>query len=159
MPTPPIHNNPLIGTWKLISATAIHTDGTVSPDVYGADPTGYITYTSDGHMMVMFSRSDRSPLSQEMQSPLSPEMQSLPPQELAQAFTTFNAYAGTYTLSGNTVTHHIDIASIPNRVGKTLIRTFTLSENRVTLRTSPVVSHGVEAVFELVWERTSLLIE
>ena len=154
MPTLPIHSNPLIGTWKLISAIAIHADGMVTPDVYGANPTGYITYTSDGHMMVMFSRSDRSPLSQAIQSPLSSEMQSLPAKELAQAFTTFNAYAGTYTLNGNTVTHHIEIASIPNRVGKTLIRTFTLSENRVTLRTPSVVSNGVEAVFELMWERT-----
>ncbi|MBW4491019.1 MAG: lipocalin-like domain-containing protein [Trichocoleus desertorum ATA4-8-CV12] len=149
----PSQNNPLIGIWKLISATAIHTDGTVTPEVYGANPIGYITYTGDGHMMVMFSRSDRPPLSQDIQSPLSPEMQSLPVEDLAQAFTTFNAYAGTYVLSGNTVTHQIEIASIPNRVGTTLVRTLTLSENQVTLRTPPVLSHGVETVFELVWER------
>jgi hypothetical protein len=153
MSTSSTHNDSLIGIWSLISATAIHADGTVIPDVYGANPIGYITYTSNGHMMVMFSRSDRSPLSQAVRSPLSPEMQSLPIEELAQAFTTFNAYAGTYTLSGNTVTHHIEIASIPNRVDTTLIRTFSLSENRVTLRTSPVLNDGVETVFELVWER------
>ena len=103
--------------------------------------------------MVMFSRSDRSLLSQEVQSPLSPQMQFLPVEELAQAFTTFNAYAGTYTLNGNTVTHQIEIASISNRVGTTLVRTFTLSENRVTLLTPPVLSDDVETVFELVWER------
>jgi Lipocalin-like domain len=153
MSTPSIQNNLLIGIWKLISATAIYADGRVAPDVYGANPTGYITYTPDGHMMVMFSRSDRPSLSQEMRSPLSPEMQSLPTEELAQAFTTFNAYAGTYTLSGNTVTHHIEIASIPNRVSTTLVRTFTLNENQVTLRTSPVLNDGVEIVLELVWER------
>jgi len=145
MSTPSIQNNPLIGIWKLISATAIHADGTVTPGVYGANPIGYITYTSDGHMMVMFSRIDRSPLSQEMQS--------LPTEELAQAFTTFNAYAGTYTLSGNTVTHQIEIASIPNRVGTTLVRTFTLSESRLTLKTPLALNDGVETVFELVWER------
>jgi hypothetical protein len=154
MSTPSIQNNLLIGIWKLISATAIYADGTVTPDVYGTHPVGYITYTSDGHMMVMFSRSDRSPLSQEVRSPLSSEMQSLPAEELAQAFTTFNAYAGTYTLSGNTVTHQIKIASIPNRVGTTLVRTFTLNESRLTLVTPPVLSDGVEAVFELLWERT-----
>ncbi|MDX2239282.1 MAG: lipocalin-like domain-containing protein [Leptolyngbyaceae cyanobacterium bins.302] len=153
MPTPSSQNNPLVGIWKLISATAIAADGTVTSDVYGTDPVGYITYTFDGHMMVMFSRSDRSPLSQEIQSPLSPEMQSLPTKELAQAFTTFNAYTGTYTLSGNTVTHHIEIASIPNRVGTSLVRTFSLSQNQITLRTPPVLSDGVETVFALVWER------
>jgi hypothetical protein len=80
-------------------------------------------------------------------------MQSLPTEELAQAFTTFNAYAGTYTLSGNTVTHLIAIASIPNRVGTTLVRTFTLSESRLTLSTQPVLSDSGQTVFELVWER------
>jgi hypothetical protein len=149
-----IENNPLVGIWKLISASAIQPDGTVISDVYGTHPVGYITYTSNGHMMVMFARSDRSPLSQAVRSPLSQEMQSLPVEELAQAFTTFNACAGTYTVSGNTVTHQLEIASIPNRVGTSLIRTFTLSGSRVTLRTLPVLSDGVETVFELVWERT-----
>ncbi|MBD2524677.1 lipocalin-like domain-containing protein [Nostoc sp. FACHB-133] len=153
MSTPSIPNNPLIGIWKLISAIAIHSHGTINPEVYGTHPVGYITYTLDGHIMVMFSRSERSSLSQEIQSPFRPEMQSLSTEELAQAFTTFNAYAGTYTLSGNTVTHQIEIASIPNRVGKTLVRTFTLSESRLTLSTPPVLSDGGETVFELVWER------
>lgn len=153
MSTPSIENNPLVGIWQLISATAVGSDGTIDSAVYGTHPVGYITYTLDGHMMVMFSRSDRSPLSQEVRSPLSSQMQSLPVEELAQAFTTFNAYAGTYTLNGNTVSHQIEIASIPNRVGTTLVRSFILNENRVTLRTSLVLSNGVETVFELVWER------
>jgi hypothetical protein len=52
-------NNPLIGTWKLIKAIAIHPNGTIDSKVYGANPNGYITYTPNGQMMVMFSRSDR----------------------------------------------------------------------------------------------------
>jgi hypothetical protein len=153
MPIPSTQNNPLIGIWKLISATAIAADGTVTSDIYGAHPVGYITYTPDGHMMVMFSRSDRLSLSQDVRSPLSSEMQALSTQELAQAFTTFNAYAGIYTSIDNTVTHHIEIASIPNRVGTSLVRTFTLNDDRVTLRTLPVLSDGIETVFELVWKR------
>ncbi|KAM3102381.1 lipocalin-like domain-containing protein [Phormidesmis sp. 146-12] len=153
MPTQLMPNNPLVGTWKLVSATAIHADGTITPAVYGLNPTGYITYTADGRMMVMFSRSDRLPLSREIRSPLSREIQSIPVEELAQAFTTFNAYAGTYTLNGNTVIHQVEIASIPNRVGTTLIRTFILTENQVALRTPPVMSDSIEQCFELVWER------
>lgn len=152
MSIPSIQNNPLIGIWKLISATAIAADETVTSEVYGTHPVGYITYTSDGHMMVMFFRSDHLSLSQEVRSPLSSEMQSLSTKEPAQAFTTFNAYAGAYTLSNNTVTHHIEIASILNRVGTSLVRTFTLSENQITLRTPPVLNDGIETVFELVWE-------
>jgi len=112
MSTPSIQNNPLIGIWKLISAIAIQPDGTINSEVYGTHPLATSLTHYDGNVF----QNDRPPLSQEVRSPLSPEMQSLPIEELAQAFTTFNAYAGTYTLSGNTVTHQIEIASIPNRV-------------------------------------------
>jgi hypothetical protein len=146
-------NQWLVGTWKLVSATAIHPDGTIDFEVYGADPRGYITYTADGHMMVIFSRSDRLPLSRDIQSPLSQEMSAVPMEELAQAFTGFSAYAGTYTLNGNTVSHHLEIASIPNRVGITLVRTLAINDNRIKLRTPETITNGVAAVFELIWER------
>jgi Lipocalin-like domain len=143
----------LIGTWHLISAIAILPDGTLDSEAYGCNPSGYLTYTPDGHMMVLFSRSDRPPFSQAVQSPFSEEMRSVPLEELAQAFITFNAYAGTYTVQGNTVTHHLIIASIPNRVGTDLVRTFTVNENRLTLTTASTFKNGIEQIFELVWER------
>lgn len=143
-------SHPLLGTWRLISAIAISPDG-IEQEVYGPNPIGYITYTSE-RMMVMFSRSDRPPLSGDIRSPFSKDIHSLPAQECVQAFSTFNAYAGTYTLNGNTVTHHVEVASIPNRIGKDLVRSFTLNGNRVTLTTPPTKSDGVMKVFELVWE-------
>ncbi|MBW4624453.1 MAG: lipocalin-like domain-containing protein [Brasilonema octagenarum HA4186-MV1] len=148
--------NPLLGTWTLISASAINPDGTVTPQVYGPNPIGYITYTPEERMMVIFSRSERPPFSKDIRSPFSKDIRSLPTEECVQAFSTFNAYAGTYTLDGNTVTHHVEIASIPNRVGKDLVRTFTLNGNRVTLKTPPTNTDGVLKVFEVVWERVEL---
>jgi Lipocalin-like domain len=148
-----MQNNPLIGTWKLIAAIAIHSDGTIDSEVYGSNPNGYITYTPNGHMMVMFSRSDRSLFDKDIQSPFSGEMKAISSEDLAQAFTSFNAYAGTYTLNGNTVIHQIAIASIPNRVGKTLIRTFAIDGNQIVLRTPETKNDGIAKVFELTWER------
>lgn len=149
-------SNPLLGTWTLVSAIARSSDGISNSEVYGTNPAGYITYTAEGRMMVMFARSDRQLLSQNIGSPLSDEIRSIPASELAEAFTTFNAYAGRYTLEGNTVTHHLEVASIPNRVGTDLVRTFTIVDgNRVILKTTPVVRDGVSQVFELVWERVS----
>lgn len=104
-------------------------------------------------MLVMFSRRDRLPLSKQVRSPLSREMSDVPVEELAQAFASFNAYAGTYSLNGNTVTHHLEVASIPNRVGTDLLRTFTVNENRLTLKTAPVEQDGILQIFELLWER------
>ncbi|WP_051469956.1 lipocalin-like domain-containing protein [Fischerella sp. PCC 9605] len=146
-------NNPLLGTWKLISAIAISPDGTVDAEAYGPNPSGYITYTPEGRMMVLFSRSDRLPFSADIRSPFTSNIHSVPLEERAQAFVSFNAYAVTYALSDNTVTHHVEIASIPNRVGTDLVRTFTLNGNRITLKTPPTMSGNVSKVFELMWER------
>lgn len=150
------NNQPLLGTWKLISAIAILPDGSIEPDVYGVNPVGYITYTPEGRMMVIFARRDRTLFSIDVKSPLGQDMQLVPVTELAQAFTTFNAYAGTYELNGNTVIHHIEIASIPNRVGTDLVRTFSLNGDQVTLKTLPTLSDGVLKVFELIWERVEI---
>ncbi|MGL5076699.1 MAG: lipocalin-like domain-containing protein [Waterburya sp.] len=148
-----IQNNPLIGIWKLVSAIAIQSDGTIDSEVYGTHPVGYITYTLDGHMMVMFAKSDRTFLSQDIRSPFSKDIYDLPIEEYAQAFLTFNAYAGTYEINGDHVMHHVAIASIPNRVGTKLVRTFTVQGDQLTLTTPQTLSDGVPKVFQLMWER------
>lgn len=153
MTIPSPQPNALVGIWKLLSAIAICPDGTVESEVYGANPTGYLTYTSEGYMMVMFAMSDRIPFSRDVQSPLSEEMNAVPLEELARALSSFNAYAGTYVVEGNTVCHHLTIASIPNRVGIALVRTFTLRGNQLTLQTPATRSDGVPKVFELRWEK------
>ncbi|NJL78816.1 MAG: lipocalin-like domain-containing protein [Richelia sp. RM2_1_2] len=145
-------NNPLLGTWKLISITAIFPDGKIDKEAFGINPIGYITYTPEGKIMVIFSKSERPLLSGNSASPLTTAIHSVPIEERSQAFSNFNSYAGSYTLDGNTVIHHVEIALIPNRVGKSLTRTFTLNENRITL-TTPLSKSDDTPKFELVWER------
>ena len=146
-------NNPLLGTWKLISITAIFPDGNIDREAFGANPIGYITYTTEGKMMVIFSKSQRSLLSGNSASPLTAAIHSVPIEERAEAFSTFNSYAGSYTLDGDKVIHHVEIASIPNRIGKSLTRTFVLNGNQVTLKTPPSKSDDTPKIFELTWER------
>lgn len=145
-------NNPLLGTWKLISITAIFPNGKIDKEAFGTNPIGYITYTPEGKIMVIFSKSERPLLSGNSASPLTAAIHSVPIEERSQAFSSFNSYAGSYTFNGNTVIHHVEIASIPNRVGKSLTRTFTLNENRITLKTPGSKSNDTPN-FELVWER------
>jgi hypothetical protein len=161
----PLPSNPLIGLWRLLAIRAIYVDGSVAPEVYGPDPVGYLSYSApvsgpdSGHMMVMFERRDRALLSGNPTSPFS--LESVPAAELAQAFTSFSAYAGTYTLHGDHVHHHLTTASLPNRVGTTLVRQFSLSgdgllaplDERLTLRTPELMKGGSPLVFELVWQR------
>ena len=146
-------NNPLLGTWKLISITAIFPDGNIDREAFGANPIGYITYTIEGKMMVIFSKSQRSLLSGNSASPLTAAIHSVPIEERAEAFSTFNSYAGSYTLDGDKVIHHVEIASIPNRIGKSLTRTFVLNGNQVTLKTPPSKSDDTPKIFELTWQR------
>ncbi len=150
--------HPLVGFWQLVSVTAIAADGTADAEIYGPSPVGYLTYTPGGHMMVMFAKGDRPPLSGSPTTPFA--LGAIPDAELAQAFAGFSAYAGTYTVDGNTVYHHLTTASLPNRVGTTLVRRFSLSGDalaeppgeRLTLSTPATKTDSGTQIFELVWE-------
>lgn len=148
-------NNPLLGTWKLISIKATFPDGNIDKEAFGVNPIGYITYTVEGKMIVIFSKSQRQLLSGNSASPLTAAIHSVPIEERATAFSTFNSYAGSYTLDidSSKVIHHVEIASIPNRIGKNLTRTFVLNGNQVTLTTPPSKSDNKPKIFALTWER------
>jgi Lipocalin-like domain len=136
----------LVGTWKLVDATDTTEKGEVIEHSYGQNPTGFLTYTPDGRMMVIVTFGGRKPFS----------AVPAPVQETAEAFFTFFAYAGRYTLSGDRVTHHIEAAWRQDWANTDQIRFIVkLEANRMTLRTPPLVlSNGVRlAKEELVWER------
>jgi len=77
----------------------------------------------------------------------------VPAEEKAQAFTTFIAYAGRYTFTGQQVIHHVEIASIQNWVNVDLVRDVMFEGSHLILRTPPITSGGVLQTFELAWER------
>lgn len=139
----------LVGTWKLVSAFNVTDKGVVQEDAYGRDPIGFLTYTADGRMMALLTDGDRKRLSKYWRV--------APAEEKAEAFSTSLAYAGTFTVSGDKVTHHVQASSDPNRVNTDLVRiVFKLEGDRVTLRTTApfVWDGGVQVAYqELVWDR------
>jgi hypothetical protein len=136
----------LVGTWKLLSVISKTDQGDVNKAVYGENPKGFINYTADGRMIVVITEDGRKPLSVN-------DRVAAPVEERAQAFSTMTAYAGTYTVSGDEVVHHVEIASIPNWVNTDQVRTAKIQGNRVTLVTPPISRGGVMQTFELTWER------
>ena len=134
-------SNPLVGTWKLVSAST-STDSAV----LGAHPSGLLTYTADGRMSVLIADDGRKQLSTE-------DRLAAPVAEQAKGFTTFIAYAGHYTFTGKQVVHHVEISSLQNWVGRDLTRDVTLDGDRLTLRSTPQPRNGVMEVFTLVWQR------
>ena len=139
----------LVGTWKLVSASNTTDKGIVKGEVYGTNPIGFLTYTADGRMSAIITDDGRKLLSKFWRV--------APAEGKAEAFSTSLSYAGTFTVSGNRVTHHVEASSDPNRVNTELVRTITRMESdRVTLRApGPFAwNDGVQYAYqELVWDR------
>jgi hypothetical protein len=76
-----------------------------------------------------------------------------PQEEQAEAFNTFLAYAGRYTLGDDKITHHVEISSIQNYVNKDMVRSFKLEGDRITLTTPPMAVNGKIQTIELIWQR------
>jgi len=136
----------LVGTWKLVSAS-LSTDGGERDDApFGASPTGFLTYTREGRMSAMISYGGRKPLSVS-------DWSLAPAEEKAEAFGTFAAYAGRYTLKEDRVIHHVEISSLQNWVGTDLVRLVRIQNDRIILATLPTATDGKIQTWELVWER------
>jgi hypothetical protein len=77
------------------------------------------------------------------------------PAELEAAFEGFDAYCGTYTLDepNSTVTHHLQGAKFPNRVGTDQVRFYKLSGDTLRITAPPILAYGVERIFEAVLVR------
>jgi hypothetical protein len=136
----------LVGTWKLVSASATSASGVVDKTPYGSNLSGTLIYTAERRVTVLLSYGDRKTLS-------GSDRVTAPAAERAEAFATFFAYAGRYSVAGDRVIHHVDIASYPNWVNTDFVRIFAFSGERLTLRTPPLYVGGTMQTSDLVWER------
>jgi hypothetical protein len=137
----------VVGTWRLVSYDTQTADGVKSFPL-GQDLAGMAVYLPNGRVSIQFMRRDR------------PRFQSGDAwrgtlEEERAAFEGFFSYAGRYTLDAarSVVTHHIEIASAPNYVGIDLERMFSMSGNRLTLRTPQRQLAGQTSSSTLIWER------
>jgi Lipocalin-like domain len=136
----------LVGTWKLVSALSTTSAGEPSEVPYGPSPVGFLTYTGDGRVSALISYGGRKPL------PFGGGTQ----EEQAVAFKTFLAYAGRYSISGEKVTHYIEVSSIQNYVNKELVRNLKFQGDRIILTTPPTMVNGKIQTVELIWQRLQI---
>jgi hypothetical protein len=141
-----LQNDKLVGMWRLVSASSTTSTGERSDTPYGPGPAGLLTYTAGGRVTSLISYGGRKPLSMGGGALKLQE-------EQAEAFTTFLAYAGHYSFSGDQVTHHIEISSVPNYVGKDLVRRVKFHGDQITLVTPPTPVNGKIQTVELIWQR------
>jgi hypothetical protein len=139
--------SPLVGSWQLVAYERRTAAGEITLPL-GPNPMGRLIYAADGRMAV------------QIMDPRRPSFRSNDflrgePDEIEQAFEGYFAYFGTYTtdVEACTVTHHVVGALYPNYVGRNEQRFFSLGVDRLTLKTPPRTVDGVQATFEVRWER------
>ena len=118
---------PQIGTWKLQSFEAHDLKTGEKSEPLGAHPTGYITYGPDCRMQVIVTADGRK-------APVN-----LVPTdaERIELYGGLEAYAGTYSIEVDIISHHIDASWNQFWTGRTQARPFKIDGN--TLR---IEAHG-----------------
>lgn len=97
---------PLLGRWNIVSWQQRYDDGRITYPL-GTALEGFIQYDANGQMMCMMARADRSNFVTGGQWNASND-------EKAGAYSSFMAYAGSYSVDGEWVTHHVDLTLFPN---------------------------------------------
>jgi lipocalin-like protein len=137
----------LLGTWKLVAAVREDIPSGSKTDLLGANPTGYINYAPDGRMMVLNVGSGRR----------KPAGANATPTEAEALFRSMTSYAGTYSVDGNEITHHVDVSWNESWTGTRQKRFARFEGDRVYLSTppSPDPLTGTMSVRTMTWEKVS----
>lgn len=137
------------GVWRLVSYEFRDEAGAISYP-FGQDTLGLIMYDHSGMMSVQIIRHDR---------PLFPseDMFGAAPETVKAAFEGLNTYYGTFDVdtASQTVTHHVEGASMPNRIGSSQLRQYEFSGNQLILKAPPRLLDGKILTGVLVWERVT----
>ena len=128
----------LIGAWRLIESISFR-DGVGTPS-FGVPPAGQLQYTADGRMSAFL---------------MNPMWAATRRMDVADSFNEFFAYAGRWQLERDAITHDIEFASVPGKVGTSFTRRLEVTgPDTIVLHTEPEVSRsGLTYTAELRWQR------
>jgi hypothetical protein len=76
-----------------------------------------------------------------------------PAGERAEAFSTFLAYAGSYSVMPDRVIHHVDVASIQNWVNTDLVQMVKFAGETIISSPLPGGAAANTQIYELTWRR------
>lgn len=123
----------IVGTWKLVSATARDAAGAALPPPYGGKGLGRVTFTAEGRMM----------------SVVCDGRAQLPPGTGRE----YNSYCGIYTFDGARLVTRVDAASDASRIGGDQVRGVRFEGERMILTPPPRRTGDSEEYREIAWER------
>ena len=136
----------LVGHWTLVAWTGVSETG--EHVTHGGDaPRGDLIYLPTGRMAVQIQSDGRDHFG-------SRELDAGTATERAIAYSTYNAYCGTFSVpEPDVVVHHAELALHPDQPGMDKRRAYALDGDELTLRTQPVAVDGSPATSELRWRR------
>jgi hypothetical protein len=143
IPDMPEVERQFVGFWRLVSREHRTLDGELVSTEEGR--TGYIVYTSTGHMAVQMMQPDRKQFASSTPTP----------QEALGALTSFTNYFGTFSVdeAAGTVTHEREGNLNPGQIND-VIRYWSFSDNRLILKGPPTtLDDGRQVQFINTWER------
>lgn len=129
-----------VGEWQLIDFVTVLADGRrIEP--LGADPVGVGVYTRQGWMSAHLMRRDRAPFGEGCR----PGVDAIESEILLGAAAGYIGYAGRWTVdhAARRISHHVEMAFIPDWVGTVLEREFAFEDGVLSL--SPPAVRGVRS--------------
>jgi Lipocalin-like domain len=137
----------LLGTWKLVATERVEVASGAKTEQFGPSPQGFINYAPDGRMMALIARSDRK----------APAGQKATDTEAEALFRSMLAYAGTYSVDGNEVTHHVDLSWNESFTGGKQVRIANFEGNLLKLSTPQSLDpiDGKMSVRVMTWQKVT----
>jgi hypothetical protein len=123
----------IVGTWKLLHATARDAAGTARTAPYGGKALGRVTFTADGRMMSVVCDGRKE----------------LPPGVSRE----YSSYCGNYTYNGEKLVTRVDAASDLSRLGSDQVRGVRFEGERMVLIPPPRRTGEIEEHRGIMWER------
>ena len=123
----------IVGTWRLVRATATDLDGNPRPPPYGPKAMGRVTLDAEGRMMAVLCDGRA-------------ELPAGQPRDYA-------SYCGNYRFDGSRLVTRVDAAADPARLGTDQVREVRFEGALMVLRPpNRTTAHGI-GQRELYWER------
>lgn len=113
----------IVGTWKFLSYVRTDPVTGKNTNVFGERPRGWLIYTVEGRMMVIVVPESRKPLETD--------------EDRIAHHKQMVSYTGRYSIAGDKVIHHVDVAWNEAWIGTDLIRSFKISGDKLTITTAP----------------------
>ncbi len=136
---------PQLGTWTLLSMESQDLETGEKQNLLGVHPSGYLSYGPDCRMSAILVKESR-------EGPAAPAATD---PESIELYRGLIAYAGSYSIDGSKITHHIEASWNQAWTGTTQVSQFNIDGTSLFIRTGPGKSPltGRQSSTVFIWVR------